>query len=143
MEQLVLLSGRGEPAAQLCEDAVLSSGLSCSIVRASFFMQNFSEGFWAESILAGAFTIPEISAKEPFVAADDIADVVVEIIRNKDHEGKIYELTGPELLSFGDVIAKISAALHHEISLVELPLAEYIGLLKTYAVPDDTIGLLQ
>ncbi|HCT45944.1 MAG TPA: NmrA family transcriptional regulator, partial [Phycisphaerales bacterium] len=44
VERLVLLSGRGEPAAEACEDIVRESGLEYTLVRAAWFNQNFDEG---------------------------------------------------------------------------------------------------
>ena len=45
VKKLVLLSGKGEREAQLCEQVVIHSGLDYTIVRASWFNHNFSENF--------------------------------------------------------------------------------------------------
>ena len=142
VNKLVLLSGRGEVEAEACEKVIQQSGMAWTIVRASFFMQNFSEGFWAESIAAKDFLIPTVKAKEPFVDADDIADVVVEALLDNKHDGKTYELTGRELLSFQEVINKLSSALNTEIQLSQVPIEEYQSILKEYQVPDDVIWLI-
>ena len=53
VQRLVLLSGRGEPEAQLCEQIVRESGVEYTLLRASWFAQNFSEGFsWNPSLPA-------------------------------------------------------------------------------------------
>ena len=142
VKKLVLLSGRGEKEAVACEKIIAGSGLDWTILRASFFMQNFSEGFWVDGILSNEFVIPAIKAKEPFVDTDDIAAVAVETLTTDNHLGKIYELTGPELLSFGEVINKISTALNVNIDLIELSIDEYKNILKSYDVPDDVIWLI-
>lgn len=142
VQKLVLLSGRGEAEAIACEDVIRNSGIAFTIVRASFFMQNFSEGFWADSIAAKDFLILFVNAKEPFVDADDIADVVVAALLDNKHDGKTYELTGPELLSFQEVINKLSAALNTEIQLSQVPMGEYREILKSYQIPDDVIWLI-
>jgi uncharacterized protein YbjT (DUF2867 family) len=142
VKKLVLLSGRGEQEAIACEEVVIGSGLAWTILRASFFMQNFSEGFWVDGILSGEFVVPEVKTKEPFVDADDIADVALEVLPEDKHNGKIYELTGPQLLSFEDTITKISGALKTNIKLVEVSTDEYTRILNANNVPDDIIWLI-
>ena len=77
VRRLVLLSGRGEPEAQAAEAAVRASGAEVTVVRASWFMQNFSESFFRDGVLAGEVAAPVGDVREPFVDADDIADVAV------------------------------------------------------------------
>ena len=75
--RLVLLSGRGEKAAEQAEQAVMSAGTAWTIVRSAFFAQNFSEKGFEEFIRSGTVALPAPEVGEPFVDADDIADVVV------------------------------------------------------------------
>ena len=77
VQRLVLLSGRGEQEAQLCERIVQSAGIEWTVVRASWFCQNFSEGEFLDMVLAGEIALPAGDVGEPFVDVDDIADVVV------------------------------------------------------------------
>jgi uncharacterized protein YbjT (DUF2867 family) len=70
----VLLSGRGEPGAQRAEAALQASGVPWTIVRASWFAQNFSEGYLLDSLLAGEVALPAGPVPEPFIDVDDIAD---------------------------------------------------------------------
>ncbi|MES2560396.1 MAG: NmrA family NAD(P)-binding protein [Bacteroidota bacterium] len=142
VKKAVLLSGRGEPEAVACENVIRNSGMAWTIVRSSFFMQNFSEGMWAGDIAAKEFVIPTVKAKEPFVDIDDIADVVVETLTNSKHDGKVYEMTGPELLSFEEVISKLSLALQSQIHLKQVPIKEYRTILKEHQLPQDLIGLI-
>lgn len=142
VEKLVLLSGRGEKEAQVCENIVISSGIDWTIVRASWFMQNFSESFFLDSILASHLIVPKVKALEPFTDADDIADVVVASLTNNLHSQKTYELTGPELLSFEKITTLISASLNRKIIFQEVSMEEYADMLKSYQVPDDFIWLI-
>jgi uncharacterized protein YbjT (DUF2867 family) len=141
--KLVLLSGRGEKEAQACEDVVMRSGLQCTILRASFFMQNFSEGFWADGIASRDFVIPQIKSREPFLDIDDLAEIAIQALITNNHNGKVYELTGPELLSFQDVISKISAQLDVHIQFTEIPLTDYSKMLRSFHVPEDVIWLIE
>ncbi len=115
--RLVLLSGRNEDEAERAEDVVKASGLEWTIVRCAFFAQNFNEGAWLDEVLAGTVALPVDDVQEPFVDADDIADVVVAALTDDRHVGELYELTGPRLLSFGDALAEIAAASGRDIDL--------------------------
>jgi uncharacterized protein YbjT (DUF2867 family) len=58
IKKIVLLSGKGEKEAELCEQAVIHSGIAYTIVRASWFNQNFSESFFLDAILSGHVALP-------------------------------------------------------------------------------------
>jgi uncharacterized protein YbjT (DUF2867 family) len=67
VRKLVLLSGRGEEGALRGEQAVRNSGAEWTIVRASWFCQNFSEYFLLEPVLAGEVAFPAGQVAEPFI----------------------------------------------------------------------------
>jgi uncharacterized protein YbjT (DUF2867 family) len=142
VRRLVLLSGRNEVEAQRAEDVVRACGLDWTIVQCAFFSQNFNEGAWLEEVLAGAVSLPVRDVQEPFVDADDIADVVVAALTDDRHVGRLYELTGPRLLSFGDAVAEIAAAAGRDIDFVSVSIDDYVAMLKEYGLPDDFIWLL-
>ena len=73
VRKLVLLSGRGEHGAELSEDRIRQSGLDFTIVRASWFNQNFDEGFFHSSVLEGVIALPAAMYLEPFVDVDDLS----------------------------------------------------------------------
>jgi len=143
VQKLVFLSGRGEKEAEQCEVIVQQSGLDWTIVRASWFMQNFSESFLLDSILTGEVVIPQVKAKEPFVDADDIADVVVAALTNDLHSGKTYSLTGPELLSFEQATALIAEAIDKPILFSSVSMNDYTAMLRSYELPENFIWLIQ
>lgn len=142
VRKLVLLSGRGEPEAQACEQIVINSGLAWTIVRASWFNQNFSEGYLLEPILAGEVILPVGGVREPFVDADDIADVAFAALTDEKHNGQLYELTGPRLMSFKEVVEDISSALGRRIHYESITVAAYAEMLKLYGVPEAEISLI-
>ena len=142
VSRLVLLSGRNEAEAEKAERVVMASGLGWTIVRCAFFAQNFNEGAWLDEVLAGAVSLPVDQVLEPFVDADDIADVVVAALTDDRHVGQLYELTGPRLLSFRDAVAEIGAAACREISFVSVPIEDYTAMLTEYGLPQDFIWLL-
>ncbi|MDZ7599780.1 MAG: NmrA family NAD(P)-binding protein [Hoeflea sp.] len=110
VQKLVLLSGRGEAHARHCEDIVRHSGLDFTLVRAAWFAQNFSEGYLQPAVLEGMVALPAGQIKEPLVDVDDISDVAVAALTDDRHNGELYEVTGPRLLSFAEAAAEISAA---------------------------------
>ncbi|HEX2312092.1 MAG TPA: NAD(P)H-binding protein [Thermomonospora sp.] len=142
VRRLVLLSGRGEEMAQRCEQIVRDSGLEWTIVTASWFAQNFSEGLMTEPILGGELVVPTGVAPEPFVDADDIADVAVAALTEDGHTGRDYELTGPRLLTFADVVEEISEAAGREIRLTQVPAEDYPAVLAEAGVPAEYAGFL-
>ena len=143
LEHIVLLSGRGEEGAQLAEQALITSGIDWNIVRCSWFNQNFSENFMLEGILTGELVLPAVDALEPFIDADDIADVAVATLTESRHRNKVYELTGPDALSFAQCIEEISEALGRPVKYTPIPVDTYINALKEQGVPEDYQWLLR
>ncbi|WPO78906.1 NmrA family transcriptional regulator [Flavobacterium sp. KACC 22761] len=141
VQKMVLLSGRGEKEAQLCEEIVKENAKNWTIVRASWINQNFSESIFLEPILAGIVALPRAEALEPFTDADDIADVVLESLLDEKHNGKTYELTGPRLLTFKEAVNTIAEASGRNITFQSLSLDEYSQMLREFQVPEDHIWL--
>ncbi len=142
VRRLVLLSGRGEAEAERAEQALQDSGADWTIVRAGWFAQNFSENFMIDGVLAGEIALPANGTKEPFVDADDIADVVVEALMNDPHIGQLYEVTGPRLMTFAEAAQDIGAACGRDIQFTEVSAEEYEASLKQHQLPDDLVWLI-
>ncbi|MGW7097818.1 NAD(P)H-binding protein [Streptomyces sp. NPDC054838] len=139
--RLVLLSGRGEEAAAVSEDNLKASGADWTIVRSSWFNQNFNESFFLEPVLAGEIALPTADAVEAFVDADDIADVVVAALTDDKHIGKTYELSGPRLLSYSDVAAELTKATGRQITYVSVTNEEYRAVLRENDLPEEFADL--
>ncbi|MEM6665671.1 MAG: NmrA family NAD(P)-binding protein [Pseudomonadota bacterium] len=125
LEKLVLLSGRGERHARLGEDVVRASGVPFTIVRAAWFAQNFSEGYLRAPILEGVLPMPGGGVREPIVDVDDIADVVATALTTEGHSGHLYEVTGPELLTFADMAAILSDATGRSIQPLSISFEDF------------------
>ena len=141
--RLVLLSGRGEEEALRAEQELIASGADWTIVRCSWFSQNFSEDHLRDLVLAGELALPVGDVREPFVDADDIADVAVAALTDDRHIGELYELTGPRLLTFADAIGEIAAASGREVRLAHVSEHEYVTGLAGHGVPPDVVSLLR
>ena len=137
VRHLVLLSGRNEKGAQLGEQVVQASGAEWTLVRASMFAQNFSEYFLLDAVLAGEVALPAGDVKEPFIDVDDIADVVVAALTGPGHAGKLYEVTGPRLLTFAEAVAEISRVTGREVRYVPVSPEDYLSGMIASGVPAD------
>ena len=125
VKHLVLLSGRNEAHAQNCEDIVANSGLDYTLIRASWFAQNFDEGYLLGPVLEGVIALPAGDVAEPFVDIDDIADVAVAALTDSRHAGQLYELTGPHLLTFKELAAEISKAAGYTVQYMPVSFDDF------------------
>lgn len=143
LSRLVLLSGRGEPEAQAAERALAASGADWTVVRAAWFAQNFSESFLADGIAAGRVFFAADRVREPFIDADDIADIVVAALTENGHGGQIYEVTGPRLMTFAEAAAEIAEATGKPIDYVPVTVDDYVEALRREGVPEEFVRLLE
>ncbi|TKT71040.1 NmrA family transcriptional regulator [Afipia massiliensis] len=141
LQRIVLLSGRGEPGAQRAEAVLQASGVEWTIVRASWFDQNFSEGYLIDGVLAGEVALPAGPVREPFIDIDDIADVVTAALSEDGHANRLYEVTGPRLLTFADAVAEIAQVTGRPIRYHQITPDEFTARMRG-AAPDDVIDLL-
>jgi uncharacterized protein YbjT (DUF2867 family) len=142
VQRLVLLSGRGEEEAQACERIIQEAGVEWTVVRASWFNQNFSEGEFRSMVLDGVITLPAADVPEPFVDVDDIADVVAAALTELGHAYEIYEVTGPRMLTFTELAKEISSAAGRDVQFVQIPRETFAAAIAESGAPDDIAWLL-
>jgi len=142
VRRLVLLSGRGEPEAQRCEDIVRRSGVEWTLLRASWFAQNFSEAHFLEPMRGGELALPVANIGEPFVDADDIADVALAALTQDGHAGQLYELTGPRLWTFAEAVAQIAQASGRPVRFTRVSTTEYATALEEARLPTQIVDLI-
>jgi uncharacterized protein YbjT (DUF2867 family) len=142
VQKLVLLSGRGEEEAQRAEEAIKASGAIWTILRASWFSQNFSESFLLDAVLSGTVALPAGDVGEPFVDVEDIADVAVAALTESGHGGRLYELTGPRLLTLAQAVDEIAMASGRPLSFAQVTPEQYAQALVQYGVPKDFAELV-
>ena len=142
IQKMVMLSGRGEKPAMDCEEIVKHAGPAWTIVRGSWFNQNFSENFLLEPVLSGEVVLPQTEAPEPFVDTDDIADVVVASLLDDQHHSQTHDLTGPQLMTFDQAVSEIAKATGREIRFQSVPLEAYKQVLRENQVPEGYIWLI-
>ena len=138
VERLVLLSGRGEPAAARSEAALRSAGCPVAVVRSSWFAQNFTEHFLLGPVLEGVVALPTLGrpqVAEAFVDVDDVADVVAALLLRPDPSTETYELSGPDLVTFDAAVALIGQAIGRPVGYVPLDVADFVTGAVAAGVP--------
>ncbi|MCO8312538.1 NAD(P)H-binding protein [Pseudomonas mandelii] len=142
VSKLVLLSGRGEVEAEQAERVIQNSGVDWTILRASWFSQNFSEAHFLEPVLQGELALPVGNIAEPFVDAEDIAEIAVEALTKPGHSSQLYELTGPRALTFAEAVNEIARETQRDIRFVAVPPQAYRQALEQEQLPAQLIDLV-
>jgi uncharacterized protein YbjT (DUF2867 family) len=143
VEKLVLLLGRGEVEAEQAEQSLQATSVDWTILRSSWFCQNFSESFFLDPILAGKVALPVVgSVAEPFVDVEDIADIAVAALTDPQHSRQLYEISGSKALTFAEAIGEIARATGRDITFVPVSTDDYRAELVRQGVPDDYIDLV-
>ncbi|MBB4887781.1 NAD(P)H-binding protein [Streptomyces netropsis] len=148
VERLVLLSHRdwavsdGEEKLP-CERAVRESGAEWTILKPAWFVQNFSEeSFFRGQVVDGEVVLPTGDGVEPFIDAEDIADVAVATLTEDGHGGQAYELSGPRLLSLGAVVDEIARATGRSITYRPVSSADFAAYGTENGLPEDFTAML-
>ncbi len=83
---------------------------------------NFTNLFSKLSILP---VIPVVGKNYKFqpILVSDVANSIVKAIEIKNNEGKIYEIGGPKIISFGDMVKSILSTINKKRLVVEMPMA--------------------
>ena len=142
VRHITLLSGRGEEAAQQCENILINSGVTWSVVRASWFNQNFTEGLFNGFVKSGYVSLPVADMTEPFIDTNDIAEVVVSTLVGDGHDNKLYEVTGPDLLTFAEIVEIINQETGKDIKFQTNTIDEFRLNLEIHNVPSGAIEML-
>jgi uncharacterized protein YbjT (DUF2867 family) len=125
------------------------TGLTHTVLRPNWFMQDFSESFLQARIVSDdAVFAPSADGAEAFVDAEDIAAVAAATLLDPPaHAGLSYTLSGPEALTFAQIAIHISAATGRTITHVDPPMDQWAtesvasGMAQDYA--ELHIGLFQ
>lgn len=118
------------------ERAVQRSGTGWTILRASWFAQNFATVFGAE-VQSGLLELPAGEGREPFIDAGDIAEAAARVLTEKGHDGEIYELSGPEPLSYREACERITARTGLAVRYHPITEEEYAARQRAVGTPED------
>lgn len=147
VQRLVLLSGRGADTwgdshfgldMRSAEEAVRGSALEWTVLRPNNFAQNFDEDLFHAPLVAGELALPAGETPEPFIDIEDVADVAATVLAEPGrHAGRIYELTGPDALTFAEAADMISRASGRPITYKQISPTEYTALLVDQGVGEQ------
>jgi len=144
VRRAVLLSARGadaDPDGPLAraEAALRDSGLAWTVLRPSWFAQNFTEGAFRPA--GGAVVAPAGEGRVPFIDAQDIADVAAAALAGDGHAGEVYELSGPRALTWAGAAAVLGEHAGRPIAYVDADPAEWQRGAEAAGVPADYAAL--
>ncbi|MGW1145626.1 NAD(P)H-binding protein, partial [Streptomyces sp. NPDC002454] len=145
--RLVLLSARtwgefGDPALLATEDAVRAAGADWTVLRPTWFDQNFTEEFLSSLLTTGELRLPAGEGREPFLDLEDLAEVAAVVLTEDGHAGRTYELSGPRALTLREAVAELSAAAGRPLRYVPVSEAEYLAEQRAAGVPEEVAQLL-
>lgn len=118
------------------------TGADLTILRSTWFMQNFSEDYWREHVQSGEIRLPGGDVPTPVLDADDIADVAVAALTDDRHVGQLYELSGPRSLTLAEIAAEISVAAGREVRYVPVSIERFAAEAAGHGVPPEFVDLL-
>lgn len=145
--RVALLSARspgqsGDDHLPQVEAAVTALSVPWTIVRPSWFAQNFTEGVFVGGLAEGTLRLPVGDGGEPFIDADDIAAVAVAALTEPGHEGRTYELSGPDVLTFGEAVATIAAASGRDLAFAPVDPDAWAAEMRGHELPEPVISVL-
>lgn len=129
VRHIVDLAGGEDTDWQPIERAVEASGVAWTHLEAGEFMPNIA--IWAPQIAAG----DEVRDGYPdsanaLIAPVDIAAVAARVLLGDDHEGRTYELTGPQTQTRAEKVQEIAKMLGRKLAYVELSHEEAVEQLR-------------
>ena len=118
------------------EDAMIEGGTGWTILRPSWFNQNFLTQF-DRDVRSGLLELPAGEGRDPFVDADDIAEVAFQALTMHGLEDKVYDLSGPDPLSFREATERISALTGLTVRYNPISEGAYADRLSSMGMLDD------
>lgn len=123
------------------EQWLKESGLAYTILLNNLYM-DFLPGFIGEKVLeSGVIYVPAGTGKIGAVLRSDMAEAAAAILAGSGHEGKTYEFTNTEAVSYADIAALLSAQSGKAIQFISPSPDEYRQTLSSYGVPAESIGI--
>ncbi len=114
------------------EEYLAQSGLGYTNIRPNYFMQNMLHS--AASIIAeDKFYLPFAEGRTGIIDVADVATFVAKTLTGTGHDGKTYDISGSEILSFYDLAEQMSSVLQREISYIDVPLEDFRSELSNWS----------
>jgi uncharacterized protein YbjT (DUF2867 family) len=151
VKHIVRLSALGadaEPGIQLgnwhreVEKYIENSGIACTFIRPASFMQNFVNYHSEQIKNEGKFCQSKGEGRVAYIDTRDIAAVAVEVLLGESHEGKSYDLTGPEALTNSDVAKIMSEVTGRQVQYIDIPEVEARQAMEEHQMPSAITNAL-
>jgi uncharacterized protein YbjT (DUF2867 family) len=124
------------------EDKLKAAAIAHCILRPNSFLQNVLT-YYAPSIRAqGVFYGAMGNARTSYLDVRDIAFVAAKALRSTEHEGKTYELNGPEALTCAEVAERISRHAGIRARYVDIPVEAQRKAMMDQGMPDWQVTAL-
>lgn len=123
------------------EIALEKSGTAYVILRPNWFADNFHM-FWREGIKHGVIALPAGTGASSFVDVRDIAAAAVAALTSSAFDGKAYELTGPQALTYAEAAGILAEVTGKPIRYQATQDADFIAMLTGAGVPADFAGFM-
>jgi uncharacterized protein YbjT (DUF2867 family) len=117
------------------ENHIRESGMNWTIMRPTFFMQNF-ETYAPRIREARQIVMPVGNGTVSATDLRDVGEVIRDVLTRPGHENKSYDLTGPELLSFAEIAERFSKVLRAPVEFIDQPMGEFAELLQTLGLSE-------
>jgi uncharacterized protein YbjT (DUF2867 family) len=114
------------------EQLLRASGLAYTFLRDNLYLDVLAHFVGEDGVIRG----PAADGRVGAVARDDVADVAVAALLGAAHDGRTYDLTGPESLTFAEVAEELEAAAGRRIAYHPETMEEAYASRAQYGAPD-------
>ena len=123
------------------ESKLRLSGMEWTILRNGMYLDPLAE--WAPALVEmGRLPYPVAEGRVAYIARDDLARSLAAACLNTGHEGKLYELTGPEALSMPELAQALSEATGRSITYDQVTEEAYAESCRADGVPEPLVEVL-
>jgi uncharacterized protein YbjT (DUF2867 family) len=123
------------------ELALEKSGIPYVILRPNWFTDNFHT-FWKAGLDQGRISLPAGEGKTSFVTVEDIADCAAAVLGGNAFDGRAFNLTGPEALSYAEAAQILTEVLGRPVVYEPSGDEAFIALLVAAGLPADYAAFL-
>lgn len=94
------------------EEYIRSTGLAYTFLRPNLYMDKVLQHVARSDVIRA----PAGDGRVAWVSRDDVAESVARVLTGAEHDGRAYDLTGPEALTMAETAARLSSALGRDIT---------------------------
>lgn len=114
-----------------------------TVLRSAFFLQNLESRFKDDLVEQGCLFVPVQERRVNWVDAREVAEVAATVLLTPaSHRGKVYELAGPPVESWDEVLEVLRIALHRPVRVEAVPVFGYVTVLMNRGMSADDASLL-